>query len=138
MRYAIRIISVLFLASAAVSAAAQSVTRGPYLQQQDDDSIIVRWRTDISTDSVVRYGTSSTALSSTAEVAGSRTEHRIEVTGLSPFTTYFYSIGDSTGALAGDASYYFRTSPAPGTAAPTRILGTGRFRNGRYKRQGGA
>jgi hypothetical protein len=43
------------------SAWGQAVTRGPYLQQQTDHSIIVRWRTDVATDSVVRYGTDNTS-----------------------------------------------------------------------------
>ena len=38
-------------------AEAQSVLRGPYLQSGTTDSGIVRWRTDVPTDSVVRYGT---------------------------------------------------------------------------------
>ena len=105
----------------ATSALAQTVTRGPYLQQQDDDSIIVRWRTDIDTETVVRYGLASGALDLSETVSGSRMEHTVQLAGLSPLTTYFYSIGDSTGALAGDATYFFHTSPLPGTATPTRF-----------------
>jgi PKD repeat protein len=115
------VICVLFT----TSAAAQSVTRGPYLQQQDDESIIVRWRTDIATDSEVRYGLTSASLNLTETVAGSTTEHTVKITGLSPLTTYYYSIGNSGGILAGDDSYFFHTSPTPGVAAPTRFWAIG-------------
>jgi len=76
-RFLIRIISASLCVLFAASAMAQSVNRGPYLQQQAEDSIIVRWRTDVATDSVVRYGLDSAALGSTTSVGGSRTEHSV-------------------------------------------------------------
>ena len=45
-----------------VLAATVSVTRGPYLQTGSPTSVTVRWRTDVSTDSCVRYGTSLSSL----------------------------------------------------------------------------
>src|SRR6185436_4979693 len=36
---------------------AVSVTRGPYLQLGTHNSMIVRWRTNVATDSQVRFGT---------------------------------------------------------------------------------
>ena len=35
---------------------AQQVVRGPYLQQGTPDSVVVRWRTDVPTDSAVHFG----------------------------------------------------------------------------------
>lgn len=99
----------------------QQITRGPYLQTLTQDSVIVRWRTGFATESVVRYGTSSGSLTSTASVAGPVTEHAVTLTGLSDLTQYFYSIGDTGGALAGDSSYHFNTAPIPGTAVATRF-----------------
>lgn len=99
----------------------QSIIRGPYLQQQTDQSIIVRWRTDIATDSVVRYGTDIADLNLSSSDAGPKTEHTVLVSGLSPATDYFYSVGNNAGSFAGDASYHFGTAPVPGTAANTRI-----------------
>ena len=37
-------------------AGAATVTRGPYLQMGGPAGIVVRWRTDVATDSRVRYG----------------------------------------------------------------------------------
>ena len=56
---------------------AAQVGRGPYLQTMTDTSVIVRWRTDLSTDSVVRYGTAPGSLTMTETVAGSATEHTV-------------------------------------------------------------
>ena len=108
------------IGSNALEAAAQ-VTRGPYLQTLTEDSVIVRWRTDLATDSVVRYGTDSANLASTASVSGSTTEHSVTLTGLGDQTQYFYSVGDSSDTFAGDASYHFMTAPVPGTATATRF-----------------
>jgi len=99
----------------------QTVTRGPYLQQQTDQSIIVRWRTDIATNSVVRYGTNSASLNLSSSDPAFSTEHAVQLIGLSAVTRYFYSVGSSASALAGDLSYHFETSPVPGTAADTRF-----------------
>ena len=43
---------------------AQTITRGPYLQDGSDARVTVRWRTDVATDSEVRYGATPTMLTS--------------------------------------------------------------------------
>ena len=82
----------VFLVLMASSAWGQSVTRGPYLQTQTDNSIIVRWRTDIDTDSFVRYGTDKSNLNLTSSEGALTTEHTVLVSGLSAATEYFYSV----------------------------------------------
>jgi hypothetical protein len=53
-------------------------------------------------------------------------EHEIALTGLDPFTKYYYSIGTTTQTFAGgDADHFVVTSPVTGTAVPTRIWVTG-------------
>ena len=99
-----------------------SVTRGPYLQIGTPNSTIVRWRTNVATDSRVSFGTTQGSLTSVADNATQTTEHEVLVSGLSPATKYFYSVGSTTQALAGnDANHFFVTSPVAGTAVPTRI-----------------
>ncbi|MGB5715962.1 MAG: metallophosphoesterase [Gammaproteobacteria bacterium] len=98
------------------------VTRGPYLQQGTPTSVIVRWHTAIATDSRVRYGNVPGNLNNVVDVTGSTTEHAVTLSGLTPDTTYYYSIGSSTEVFAGDdAEHFFLTSPVPGTSKPTRI-----------------
>ena len=116
------VFSALFLLAAAHSAAAQAVVRGPYLQSPTSSSVIVRWRTDLPSDSRVRYGTASDQLNLTAENTLPKTEHEIAITGLVPNTKYYYSIGTTLATLrGGDANHYFFTSPPTGSEQPVRI-----------------
>ncbi|MEO8349099.1 MAG: fibronectin type III domain-containing protein, partial [Acidobacteriota bacterium] len=106
----------------ASAAAAAVVSRGPYLQSGTPTSSIVRWRTDVATGSRVRYGTAPESLTGIADGAAGVTEHTVTVTGLSPNTVYYYSVGTSTETLAGgDATFFFRTHPLVGTSVPTRV-----------------
>jgi hypothetical protein len=99
-----------------------SVTRGPYLQIGTPNSSVVRWRTNVPTDSRVSFGTTQGSLTSVADNPTQTTEHEVLVSGLSPATKYFYSIGSTSQVLAGnDVNHFFVTSPVPGTATPTRI-----------------
>jgi phosphodiesterase/alkaline phosphatase D-like protein len=98
-----------------------AVTRGPYLQTGTPSSVVVRWRTGAATPGRACYGPAPASL--TACVDGSvGTEHEIDLTGLTPDTRYYYSVGTPTTALAGgDSAHVFVTAPSPGTAKPTRI-----------------
>ncbi len=98
-----------------------SITRGPYLQQGTDTSIIVRWRTNVAADSRVQFGTSAAMLVGVASVATHTTDHQVSLEGLSPDTQYYYSVGSSTMMLASGPRYTFFTAPPVGTAHPTRI-----------------
>src|SRR5438128_1183555 len=104
-----------------VLAATVSVKRGPYLQTGTPTSVTVRWRTDVSTDSCVRYGTSLSSLTGQTCSSTSTTEHTVKLSSLSANTKYYYSIGTSAGSIAGDSTYFFLTAPTTGTAKATRI-----------------
>ncbi|MBL4624652.1 MAG: metallophosphoesterase [Flavobacteriales bacterium] len=105
------------------SAQSQTVVRGPYLQTGTPTSIIVKWRTDISTFSEVRFGNAPNNLNSfSVDSTTLTTEHEIILTGLSSDTKYYYSIGIVDSILNGnDSSHFFITSPANNIAKPTRI-----------------
>src|SRR6478672_2582099 len=108
--------------SIATSAMAATVTRGPFLQVVPPTSAVIRWRTDVATDSKVNYGTVQGTLTQSTTVAASVTEHVVTISGLSPLTTYFYSVGSTAGVLAGDsASHFVKTHPTVGQNVPTRI-----------------
>lgn len=105
---------------------AQTVTRGPYLQLGTPNSIVVRWRTDQTTNSQVSYGTELGTLSFSASSSPSTTEHEVTLPGLQPDKRYYYAVGYTVGTsfqplAGGDNSYSFMTAPAPDTAKPTRI-----------------
>src|SRR5712672_320615 len=108
-------------AVATQSAQAATVTRGPYLQMGTPTSLVVRWRTDVSTDGRVRYGSSPSSLTSFADGTVG-TDHEITVSGLTADTLYYYSVGTTTTTLAGgNTNYFFVTFPPAGTPSPTRI-----------------
>lgn len=118
----ILLIVVTFACASSSSLLGATVTRGPYLQSSAPESIVVRWRTDVQTDSRVLFGLVQGALSSNASDALVTTEHVVTLTGLSADTKYYYSVGSGTVELAGnDAGHFFVTPPAPGSQKPTRI-----------------
>jgi hypothetical protein len=99
-----------------------NVTRGPYLQKATQASIILRWRTNVATDSRVRYGLSPGNLNNTFVLPQFTTDHSIEITGLMPNTTYYYAIGTNNQDIAVGANLYFKTLPLLGTEDVYRFL----------------
>ncbi len=109
----------LLLAAAPAQA---GLTRGPYLQAATPDGIVVRWRTEIDADSVVRYGPAPDELTSTVSDSVLTTEHEIALSGLTPDTRYYYAIVSDDEVLAGqDADHFFVTHPPAGTTKSMRI-----------------
>ena len=98
----------------------QQVIRGPYLQQGTPDSVVVRWRTDVPVESVVRYGAEPAKLDKQAMNKWKSTEHIVILEGLTPSTKYHYSVGSTERTFVGDAGTFFVTSPKPGTRQPIR------------------
>jgi hypothetical protein len=92
-----------------------AISRGPYLQMGGQTSITIRWRTDIATNSRVTFGTTLGAYTNTVDDATVTTEHIVSLSGLSPDTKYFYTVGSSSAVLQSGAVNYFRTVP-PATA----------------------
>jgi acid phosphatase type 7 len=98
------------------------VVRGPYLQLGTPSSVVVRWRTDVATDSRVLRGPAPGSLASSVGSSTVTTEHEVQVSGLQPDTLYYYAVGTSNTVLAGnDTEHLFQTAPRPGTPVPTRI-----------------
>lgn len=113
---------ILAIATITIPAAAQTVSRGPYIQQATRDSVIVRWRTDLGCQSRVVYGAAPDALTTIVDDATSGTEHVVSISGLSPATTYYYSIGTPDELLGGgDAEHFFRTNQVSTWRGPTRV-----------------
>ncbi len=104
-----------------VSLSAQNVVRGPYLQQGTPESVVVRWRTDVPTDSNVRYGADPTKLDKEAKTKWKTTEHVMILEGLAPSTKYHYAVGNAEKTLGdADGAGHFVTSPKHGTRQPIR------------------
>ncbi len=101
------------------------LTRGPYMNMALQNSIILRWKTDVTTNSKVNYGTSAGNLTQSFTDNTSTTEHIVTLTGLASNTLYYYSIGSTTQTLQGDANNYFKTMPPVGSTEKIRVLAMG-------------
>ncbi|HEY2952715.1 MAG TPA: Ig-like domain-containing protein [Verrucomicrobiae bacterium] len=107
-------------------AALPRLTRGPYLQRRTTNSAVLRWRTDLATNSVVNYGPDPTHLTFTLADTAFTNEHVVQLTGLEAETKHFYSVGTSSNVLAGgDANHFFITAPMPGAVRPVRLWALG-------------
>jgi len=103
-----------------------SVLRGPYLQNGAPSSAVIRWRTDLPTDTRVEYGLIAGAPTVIVDDPALTTEHIVELSGLTEDTEYFYSVGSTTATLAGgDTDYSLTTLPVAGTVQPVRIWAIG-------------
>ncbi len=95
--------------------------RGPYLQVATDTSIVIRWRTDASVRSRVRYGIAKNDLNKIQDDLALATEHAVSLKGLTPGTRYYYSIGTLKDTLQIGTDNYFSTLPPPGAEGDYRI-----------------
>ncbi len=101
---------------------AQMLTRGPYLQMGSHTNITICWRTDVATDSRVRFGTNLASLSFTNDDAVVVSNHVVVLSQLLPDTKYYYAIGNTATQFAGaDVNHFFVTSPLPGAMKNTRV-----------------
>ena len=110
------------------------LVRGPYLQRATPRSITLRWRTDVPTDSLVKWGRFASALLFEQRDPSPTTEHVVTLDLPDSTAAYaapdgppggrrwFYAIGSSSQLLSGgDAAHSFRLAPRPGRSEPTRI-----------------
>ena len=112
-----------------VTSVPNNITRGPYLQNQTPTSITIRWSSSCpGSDSRVKWGSSAGNLTNTVDDATVSTDHEVEVTGLTPGATVFYSVGSTTQVLAGDDANHFFVMPPARHRAEDPGLGARRFR----------
>lgn len=101
------------------------VLRGPYVQNATPTSAVVRWRTDVPTQSQLWAGASPSSLAIAVFDPTLRTEHAAAVSGLAPSSALVYAIGDGSGRFADAPLGLLRTLPPPGVAAPVRVWAFG-------------
>jgi len=107
------------LLAPAFGAQGEVLTRGPYLQNVSTTAATLRWRTDVTSDSLVWLGTQPDNLSLFASASELNRNHQVRLTGLDPGSRYYYAIGSSAAQLTMGADHYFETAPIG--AKPTRI-----------------
>lgn len=112
---------------------AQTITRGPYLQQLGQNSVIIRWRTNVPTSSEVRYiseeeSKMESPIMNIEESKVLTTDHSIQLTDLKPNTKYYYEIASfESKTLASGKDFYFVTAPSPTDNRPINIWAMGDF-----------
>ena len=73
------------------------VTYGPVVILVQQSVATVSWSTNVSTDTVLRYGTGDNHLDQTASTPWGGTNHLVQLTNLAPDTTYYYRVGKPAG-----------------------------------------
>jgi hypothetical protein len=101
------------------------LTRGPYLQMANGNSVSLRWRTDVASNSKIEVGTVFGTYTLLAINSTSSTEHEVRIMGLSPDTKYYYRFGSSTSVLQAAVSNYFTTAPPANTTRKIRVAAFG-------------
>ncbi len=121
----------LLIASSFTSSLFAQVTRGAYLQMGNQTSITIRWTTTVASNSRVLISLPDSPYISgglyptIVNDATSTTNHIVTVTGLTPDTKYFYSIGTSAAVQQESVNNFFRTAPPANTTRKIRIAAFG-------------
>jgi hypothetical protein len=92
------------------TAYAAVIIRGPYLQSSTTSSVLIRWRTDVPTNSMVKYGRNLRVRREVTDIHLT-TEHEVKIEDLRAGQRYFYTVGSTTEELAGGRSCNFYTHP---------------------------
>jgi hypothetical protein len=118
-----KLLSLFFLVAAvARPATAATIVRGPYLQRTAADSIVLRWRTDVATDTWAGWGMVAGVYDQTAAASAPVTDHVVAIPALAAKTEYFYAVGTAAQVLAGgDPEHRFRTAPLTGDPDSQRL-----------------
>lgn len=88
----------------------------PFLQRPAPDAVTVRWRSDAAEASTIRYRPEGQSDWIQVGTNAHRRDHSVRIADLQQSTRYHYRLGDAE-ARGG----HFRTPPAAGRRAPTRI-----------------
>jgi 3',5'-cyclic AMP phosphodiesterase CpdA len=111
---------------------AQTIIRGPYLQQLGQNSVIIRWRTNMPTSSKIIFiseedDKKGVQMSNFVGNSDLSIEHIIQLSSLKPNTKYFYSVATNDKTLSISKDYYFITAPSPTDNRPINIWAMGDF-----------
>jgi acid phosphatase type 7 len=102
-----------------------TLTRGPYLQAGKQDSLTIRWRTDVPTDTKVSWGTVPGVYPNSLTNTALTTEHILRIGTLAADTKYYYTIGGSSFTLQSGPDNRFTTLPPANTTRKLRFVALG-------------
>jgi phosphodiesterase/alkaline phosphatase D-like protein len=107
--------------TASAASSAVQIVGGPVVETVSPNSATIAWKTNVQASSLIHYGTLATGLSQTAEAGWGGGVHRVQLSNLSPNTTYFFQVESSQAQGTGSSvkspqAQSFQTL-APGTQA---------------------
>ena len=82
-----------------------ALVAGPIPQRLADTTARVWWETNTPSSTILMYGTDSNNMSQKKEEAWGKQDHVIDLTGLQPGTTYYYSVVTSDGRTLDKGSF---------------------------------
>ncbi|GAA4457781.1 hypothetical protein GCM10023189_29040 [Nibrella saemangeumensis] len=120
-------IFLLLVSLQAIGQSEPALIRGPYLQVVTPTSVIVRWRTNVATDSRVFFGRANGPINQQTTDPVLTREHIVTLTGLQPATAYAYSVGHANNKAGDWSTFQFATAPPKGSTTPFRVWALGDF-----------
>lgn len=100
---------------------AQDLIRGPYQQNATTNSIKIMWRTSEPTVGWVKIGDTPDNLDRVFTEGSSVKDHNVLVTGLSPYTQYYYAIGYDDVTLSSGDDHRILTNKEYGDTTGLRV-----------------
>lgn len=100
------------------------LTAGPYLNRMTGDAVTVVWETDRPSTGVLRYGLRSPGDREARSTTPGRL-HQVELRGLQPETSYFYSLScqSTNGDAAATGELSFKTAVREGSPLSFAVIG---------------
>ncbi|MCO5233680.1 MAG: metallophosphoesterase [Chitinophagales bacterium] len=106
---------------------AQDLLRGPYQQSGTPNSVKVMWRTSTATTGWVKIGDSPNNLDKTFTESSALVDHNVLVSGLTPYTKYYYAIGYDDVTLSSGDDHYITTNKSYGDTTGLSFWAIGDF-----------
>ncbi len=102
---------ITFTTQAAPDITPPTMIGNPLIQNITHQSVVIRWKSDEPSTTVLVIGTSATQLDQTETRSGLRTKHNLAITGLDADTIYFFQVQskDASGNLLTSEIFSFRT-----------------------------
>lgn len=116
-RYVLLALLSMLLASMAFAEDVK-ITKGPVVEHTTANNAVVAWSTNVSSSTVVKYGTDPNNLSQSAQAPWGGLTHRVTIKNLEPGKTYYYQVDSGQGqGVGGNAMSQVESFTTQGSGA---------------------